>query len=422
MAEARPPSVLSKQLVLSLYVPATMLSLGQSMVAPVIPGIAKSFEVSLSTASLVFVAAAAGALVATFPAGYLMDRIGRRPVLLAGPLLTALASFMTPFSHSFIELLFWRFLIGVAAQLWQQGRVLIIADTAPRNQRARQMQWMMGMSRTGALFGPSVGGILAAGFGTWIPFAIHAVLTLVAVIPSFALIRETAPGRRGRQEEDPEAADQGWRPVIAYLLTTQMLVFLVVQLCATLARGGQDQGSLNLYAVYAYDVGPSTLGLLNSAAILFGIPVPFLTGYLMDRFGRRAVIAPGFLAYATAVSVMSLTAFFPLPFTFFLVTYVLVQATVGTTQGTMQVLGTDLSPRFSKGRFFAIWRLIAQIGATVTPAIFSLIAEKVSYGAGFIYLATCAVIVAIGVALVLGDTMARAEENERERPRAAPAG
>src|SRR5437762_3311400 len=197
LGDQRSPGVLSRQLSLSLYVPATLLALGQSMVAPVIPGLTRSFGVGLAEASLVFVAASAGAVAVTFPAGYLMDIIGRRPVLLAGPLLTALASFMTPFSHSFLELLFWRFLVGAADQMWQQGRVLVIADTALANQRARQMQWMTGMMRAGQLLGPSIGGLLADALGIWIPFAIHAGLTLIAVVPSFRLIKESAPGRRG---------------------------------------------------------------------------------------------------------------------------------------------------------------------------------------------------------------------------------
>ena len=399
-----------------MYLPAMILALGQSMVAPVIPGFAKSFNVTLSEASLVFVVVAGGALAATFPAGYLMDRIGRKPVLLAGPALTAIASLMTPFSQSFLELLFWRFLVGVASQLWQQARLAIIADTAQHRQRARQVQWMQGMNRAGMLVGPSAGGFLAAGFGTWIPFAAHAALTIVAMVPSFKLIRETAPGRRGREgAEESELVSQGWRAVLAYLVTAQMIVFLVIQLAATLARGGQDYGSLNLYAVYAYGVGPEVLGLLNSAALVFGIPVPFLTGYLMDRFGRRSVIVPGFSAYASAVVLMSLTAFVPeFPFSFFLVTYVLVEVAQGTTGGTMQVLGTDLSPPFARGRFFAIWRLIAQLGATVTPAIFAYIAERTGYGWGFIYLASCAVIVAVGVGVVLGDTLAKADKADAE--------
>jgi DHA1 family multidrug resistance protein-like MFS transporter len=421
VGQERWQNVLSRQLVVSLYLPAAVLALGQSMVAPVIPNLTRSYGVTLSEASLVFVAFGAGAVLATVPAGYLMDKIGRRPVLLAGPVLEALGSFMTPFSHSFPELLFWRLLVGAAGQLWQQGRLLVIADTAPPNQRARQMQWMTGMMRAGQLAGPTMGGFLAQYFGLWIPFAIHAAMTLLVVLPSFTMIRESAPGRRrAAKADDPTATAEGWGPVVRYLLTFQILVFLVIQVSAQLSRGGQDQGSLVLYAVYAYNMQPAELGLLNTIAIVFGIPVPFLTGYLMDRFGRRAVIAPGFASYGISLVLMSLTAFFPLPMSFFLSTYVLVQATAGTTGGTMQVLGTDLSPSTSKGRFFAIWRMIAQAGALVAPLAYAFLAEHISYGIGFLYLAACASVVVIGVSRVLGNTMARADAAERS-PDAAKA-
>ena len=403
--------MLSRQLLLSLYLPAVVLALGQSMVAPVIPNLARSYGVNVAEASLVFVAVSLGAFAATIPAGYLMDRIGRRPVLLAGPVLEAVGSLMTPFAHSFPELLFWRFLVGVAGQLWQQGRLLVIADSAPLNQRARQLQWMMGMMRAGQLLGPSVGGVLADGFGLWVPFVLHAAMTLAIVLPSFTLVAETAPGRGGRPADESDA--EGWRPVLAYVLSFQVLVFLGVQAAAQLARGGQDQGSLNLYAVFAYGMRPAQLGLLNTVAVFLSVPVPFLTGYLMDRFGRRAVIAPGFAAYAMALAIMSLTAFFPLPLSVFLVSYVLVQASFGSTGGTMQVLGTDLSPASNKGRFFAIWRMISQLGATAAPAVYALVAQALGYGAAFVYLSACALAVALTVAAVLGETMRQAEKAEK---------
>ena len=388
------------------------------MLAPVIPNLTKSYGVGLSEASLVFVAFGAGAVVATFAAGYLMDKLGRKPVLLAGPILEAVGSLMTPFAHSYPELLFWRFLVGAAGQLWQQGRLLVISDTAPANQRARQMQWLTGMMRAGQLLGPSMGGLLAESLGYWLPFVVHAAMTLAVVLPSFTLIRESAPGRGSSTHTDNNT--EGWRPVIAYLLTFQVLVFLVIQITAQLSRGGQDQGSLVLYAVYAYGMRPGELGLLNTIAIAFGIPVPFVTGYLMDRFGRRAVIGPGFVSYGIALVIMSLTAFFPLPMSFFLACYVLVQATAGTTVGTMQVLGADLAPSSNKGRFFAIWRMLAQAGSLAAPAAYALIAEHVSYGVGFLYLAACSSVVIIGVTRVLGNTMARADQADRERPTAPP--
>jgi len=168
-----------------------------------------------------------------------------------------------------------------------------------------------------------------------------------------------------------------------------------------------------LYAVYAYGMRPAELGLLNTVAIAFGIPVPFLTGYLMDRFGRRAVVAPGFATYGISLVIMSFTAFFPLPMSYFLATYVLVQATAGTTGGTMQVLGTDLAPSANKGRFFAIWRMLAQAGSLAAPAAYAYLAEHVSYGVGFLYLAACAAAVVLGVTRVLGNTMARADQSDR---------
>jgi MFS family permease len=405
--------------ILSLYLPATLFGLGTSMVAPVLPGFARSFDVDFATASMIFVAASAGSVVVAFPAGYLMDKIGRRPVLLAGPLVGAVAAFMTPFSHTFIELLLWRFLSGAALQLWQQARLAVIADTAHHRDRARQSQWMQGISRGGNLIGPALGGFLAAGFGPALPFIAFAILMVIAAVPSFKLIKETAPGRREGETKAEGEKDQGWKAVLAYIFTFQIMIFFVVQFAANLCRGGQDYGSLNLYAVYAYGVGPQTLGLISTAAVLFGLPVPFLSGWLMDKFGRRWVIVPGFSSYGISLVLMALTAFLPVPFSVFVITYVLVQATAGTTGGTIQVLGVDLAPSFARGRFFAIWRTLAQLGGTVSPGVFALIADKVSYGAGFLFLAASSAVVAIGVGVFLGDTLARHDRAERE---ASPAG
>jgi MFS family permease len=414
MSQDKSSNPLSWNSVLSLYVPGMLLMLGSSMVAPVIPVYAKSFDVSLSTAAWVFVAWAAGSVVATFPTGYLMDKIGRRPVVLSGPIIAAVAAFLTPHAGTFYELLFWRFLSGVAQQVWQQGRLAVITDSARHRERARLVQWMQGVGRGGQLVGPAAGGFMAAAYGVAIPFYVYGLLTLIAILPSFKLIKETAPELRKRKSGDEPAVDSSWKATFQYLFTFQIMVFLLIQLLANMSRGGQEYGSLNLYAVYAYDMGPQTLGILSTIAIVFGVPVPFLSGYLMDKFGRRSVIVPGFSLFATALVLMSLTSFASLPVEFFMVMYVIVQATQGVTGGTMQVLGGDLSPEAGRGKFFGIWRGISQIGAMITPALFAFIADTYGYGSGFIYLALCAGGVALGVGVVLGDTLARHDREDRE--------
>ena len=193
---------------------------------------------------------------------------------------------------------------------------------------------------------------------------------VLIVLPSFWLIQESAPDRQrsstGATTPTPAGAG-GWRPVLAYLFTFQMLTFLVIQFMATMCRGGQEHGSLNLYAVYAYGLGPAELGLLSTAAVAFGLPVPFLIGYLMDRFRPPGHHHPRVHTLRARADTDGVHRFLSSPVMVFLVSYVLVQATMGTTGGTMQVLGTDLAPRFARGRFFAIWRGIAQLGSALSP-------------------------------------------------------
>jgi hypothetical protein len=53
--------------------------------------------------------------------------------------------------------------------------------------------------------------------------------------------------------------------------------------------------------------------------------------------------------------------------------------------------------------------------AMVAPAIFAGIAQHAGYGYGFLYLAGCALIVALGVGTVLGDTLAQHDREDMAR-------
>jgi len=121
----------------------------------------------------------------------------------------------------------------------------------------------------------------------------------------------------------------------------------------------------------------------------------------MDKFGRKFVIVPGFALYATSLVVVAITALLDSPFVAFIAGYVMVQFTVGTIGGTMQVLGTDFSPAYARGRFFAIWRTLAQVGSTASPAVYAIVAEKVSYGAAFLTLSFFGYLVSFLVMAVL---------------------
>lgn len=416
--------VVTRELLLSLYLPALVLALGQGIIAPALPVYAKSFNIGFGEAALLFVSYQVGTLGATFPTGVMIDRIGRRPVLLAGPLLSALSSLLTVFAGSYPELLVYRFIAGAAQEFWMQSRMAIIADTTTAGQRGRQVTWMVGLQRGGVLLGPALGGLLAELFDVRAPFVAYTVL-LVAILPAFIGVKETArPAKAATADKTTAAAPATAKPggsLLAFILTTQILCFFAVQFNATISRGAQDS-TFNLYAVYHYGVGPGDLGWMSLLAGIAALPIPFITGSWMDKWGRKRIIVPSFLLLALALSFVSATAFLQWSLELYVLGYVLAQMAQGTTNGTMQVLGADMSPREARGVFLGIWRFVSQGGALIAPAVFAFVAERVSYGAAFFMLAISAALVSVLVGFIMKETAMVGDQGAQPAPARAQAG
>ncbi|HUB94871.1 MAG TPA: MFS transporter, partial [Stellaceae bacterium] len=136
-ARSRGGAAVSWDAVLSTYLPALVLAVGNGIAVPAIPTLAKSFGVSFGVASGVVTAFLLGNLAMTIPSGWVIDRFGRRIVMIAGPLLTSAIAFMVAAAHSFPELLVLRFFDGCAAQMWMMGRLAGISYGAAPGQRGR---------------------------------------------------------------------------------------------------------------------------------------------------------------------------------------------------------------------------------------------------------------------------------------------
>ena len=152
MSVAAPPSVspsnqpssdgtraVSWDTFVSIYLPAMVLALGVGMALPAIPVLAKSFDVSFGAASWIITAHLVGGLAGSLPTGWLIDRVGLKPVMIAGPLLTAAMAILVLVAQSFPQLLVLRFVEGWAAQMWLLGRLAAISHGAGADQRGRQV-------------------------------------------------------------------------------------------------------------------------------------------------------------------------------------------------------------------------------------------------------------------------------------------
>jgi MFS family permease len=376
--------------VLSTYLPALVLAVGTGIAVPAIPTLAKSFGVSFGLASGVVTTYLLGNLAITIPSGWFIDRFGRRVVIIAGPLLTSAIAFMVAFSHTFPELLVLRFFDGCAAQMWLMGRLAAISHGAAPSQRGRLVSWMFGMDSVGRLTGPIVGGFIASAWGPRAPFAAFGVLALIALIPISTFAADTP--RRDRVARPTARAAS---PLLSLRqIVMPRLVYFGVALFAGLTRGPLQAGLLYLYAAFAYRLGPIEIGYLATAASCLSLPIGFTGGWMMDRFGRKRTMVPGFVGVTLAMAALALSAFAHLSLAWYVVLFLLGVATQALTGGSIQTVGADVAPPEARGTFLGLWRFTGQGGNALSPIVFAVLAEGVNYGSSFLFIAASAAVVA----------------------------
>ena len=371
---------------LSTYLPALVLAIGTGIALPAIPTLAKTYAVSFGMASGIVTAFVLGNVVGTIPSGWLIDRFGNRVVLISAPLITSVTSFAIFFSDDFTELLILRFITGCSAQMWQMARLAAISYGAAPSQRGRLVSWMFGMDSTGRLAGPIIGGFIAASWGPRAPFLIFAAMALIALVPTSTFGKDTP---RQSKSDKKAARTMSLRDVIM-----PRLVYFGVALFAGLTRGPLNADLLHLYAAFAYNLGPAQIGYLATAASCLSLPIGFTGGWIMDRFGRKRTMVPGFTGVTIAMALLAVSAYAHLSLTWYVGLFLLGVATQALTGGSVQTVGADVAPAEARGTFLGIWRFTGQGGVALGPIIFALVADTVDYGTAFLFTSCCAAVVA----------------------------
>lgn len=374
---------------ISTYLPALILALGTGVAVPAVPTLAKSFGVEFGAASGVVTSFLLGNLVGTLPSGWMIDRFGRRPIMIAGPLLTAAMAFLCAFAFSFTELLALRFLDGIAAQMWLMGRLAAISHSAAPSERGKQVSWMFGMNNTGALAGPIVGGTITALWGGNAPFIAFGALALTALVPTFLFAEDTPRGDRGRLKKETAASKLTLKQIVM-----PRLAYFGVALFAGLTRGPIMADLLHLYAAFTYHLGPQQLGYLATGAALLSWPIGFLAGWMMDRFGRKRTMVPGFTGVAVAMAALGISTLLGLSLAWYVGLFFIAVALQALTGGSIQTVGADVAPPEARGRFLGLWRFTGQGGMTLSPILFVMVSDQFGYTSSFFFIALSAIVVA----------------------------
>ena len=196
----------------TICVTSGVLMAGHACVAPVLPAFATEFGASAAQVGACLSAFALARLLLNVPSGALADKAGRRPLLVAGPLVTALGMFGCAAAGSLPELLLHRFVAGAGSAVYASGASATLADLSTSVNRGRVLGANQAAALAGAAAGPAVGGAIVAAsapfFGevaTRAPFLAVGVGCLYAAAHAFRGAPETLrrfEKRRTAEEDD----------------------------------------------------------------------------------------------------------------------------------------------------------------------------------------------------------------------------
>ena len=202
---------------LVLFVTAFVDMVGLAMIVPLLPYYATEFGASATMVGLLISAFSLAQLLVAPTWGRLSDRYGRRPAIIAGLLLTAVAYFIFAFAGSVVLLLLSRLVQGAGG-----GTIGVVqayvADASPSDQRTKSLGWLSAVTSLGAVVGPAFGSAMVRLGGRHAPGLGAGALSLLVAGFAWRFLRESKEMRMSGSQvaHRPTSGREAIRRVIVH--------------------------------------------------------------------------------------------------------------------------------------------------------------------------------------------------------------
>jgi MFS family permease len=389
-------------LVLPLYLPSLIFAFSMSLLIPVLPLYAKSFNIPYSLVGLMLSGDGIGMLIGDIPTGTILRRFGLKQTMLAGIALVAVATSGLFWAPSIPIAMLFRILSGFGVSLYAVSRHTWISSSIPAESRGRAIALLGGVFRIGKFAGPVIGGLIASAYGLRTPFLLFGIAYGIAFV-NVAIFMAKMPA--GIQQTNEHGKFQTGLLLDALksqfgVLKTAGLGYLFFQMVRT---GPTIFIPLFAADVLGMDVG--TIGIIMSLTSAMDVAMFIPAGIIMDRLGRKHAILSSAVILALGMSII--------PFTNSTLTLSLAGMLTGLGNGlgsgTMLTLGADLAPVETRGEFLGFWRLIGDTGSTSAPMLMGNIADLFALPVTSWFLAGMGVVTFVIFSLFVKETLEKRE-------------
>ena len=341
--------------------------------------------------------------------GFLTDRFGRKPFVIIGAFVHAVAMTSVFFVDSYLPFLFLEVLGGIGISVWMTSASVLVADNTRLETRGRTMAVREMSTRAGLLIGPLVGGFIGDLYSLKAIFLFIAVTKITVIIVTAIWIRES-------HKPDPAKARTKVgislpRLDLTMFKTRAFLALSIATVSISMVGGGTGvfRTLFPAQATGAVGLDLSQVGFLLTIAGAFAFASTLPVGAATDRYGRRVALLSGLFITALSVALMANVVSF-MGAAIAVVVFGLAES---AGWGTLQVYAMDQAPDDKRGAFLGGWSFFQTLGQVMGPLIIGTLADQFGFNVGFIVVAGLLIVGAIVMYVFGTETKAVDEVGEK---------
>ena len=364
------------------------------MLAPLLAFVRADYGVSYTDLALALTAFNVVSAALQTPAGFLVDRIGARYVLLAGVAVGTAAFAVAGIVDSFAVFVAMYAVAGLGNTVYHPADYSLLSHHAAPARLGHVFSFHTFAGILGSAVAPATVLAMQSRFG-WRGAYIGAAILGVAVLAFLLAQRPTAADQAAERRRDKPpvgaaghaaaATDIGWRLLLSRPIVLNLCFFILL----SVMNGGLS--SFLVVALGALYRTPNTLAnvaltgllLLNALGVLVG-------GVLASRTTRHATVAAVGLASAGAVTALVGVIDFSSLALVFMTS--LSGFCNGLTQPSRDMLVRAVTPHGAFGRVFGFVTTGFNIGSAIAPVIYGMFMDQGAPRAVFLFSAACSIL------------------------------
>lgn len=321
--------------------------------------------------------------ISNLPGGLFVDMVGKKGYLLAASLFwVGFPYALMSLTHNFWMLLVCVTLVGIGGNIWHPAAIPTLALRYPDRKGL-----VLSFHGMGGNLGEAIAPVVVGALLAWMSWR---AVVIVNVIPGIAMavsiLVMLGAFSAGATRDDVGSGNRNFKSYLrgfASLLRNRGLMLVSV---GAAFRTMTQTGLLTFLPVYlAYELGYSPLvtGVCLTLLQVAGFVAGPVAGYLSDQMGRRRIVMSSMVLTGVTILGMALAG----RSVFFIFFVALVGFFLYAMRPVLQAWAVECTPRHLAGSGIGLQFGITAIGASISPAIFGMIADAYDIYTGFLFLA-----------------------------------